>query len=425
MLKSAILVRCPDLPRLLAGIAGALLFAGNAFGLGLGGAVGQVILGQPLRVEIPLLGTEAGLPAAECFRVRPPQVETEPGYVVKGARVEVTGERGRARLVVIAAPPVREPVVEFAVTVACGFDLTRDFLLLSSLPPKVLVPEAVSPPTAAPAVAPRIAVPPVEPAKPASPQATAGTAPSLRIDADTTLEALAQRHYPLQPKAREKYMRMMGEANAGVEPGTIIATGTQLRIPAGLPVRREGPYRPEAAKPVPAPLVALPAAAPVKRAAGAPSKDVLRLGVAPERSNAELLVEAERLTAALMEQARVEDEIAANLTRLEGAFTELKQHYLAVEDRLAHIEAERQAEKAAAKSHSVGFIELLLAVLAGGALGGFGLHLYNRKRALPDTATDRFDAPTVAAYLGSEPPTVAHMPSPKAERPSLSFTEGK
>lgn len=411
---------------LLVGAACGLLLVGHVQALGLGGVSGQAVIGQPLRIEIPLLGTEGGLPAADCFRIRAPSVEMEQAYVLKGGRVEVVGERGRARLVVTAAP-VREPIVEFAVNVACGFDLTKDYLLLSSVPAKPA--EAVSPPLAVPAAAvPAVAAiqPAAAPAKSAAPAAPAAapSAGSLRVTAETTFEALAQRNYPLQPKAREKYARMMRAANPGV--GDAIAAGTELRVPAGLPVRREGPYRPEAVAPKPA--VAIVAAEaprpPAKPAKAAPAKDVLRLGVAPERTNAELLAEAERLTGVLIEQARMEDEIAENLTRLETAFKDLQQQYVAVEDRLARIEAERQAEKAA-QSQSFGFVGLLAAVLAGGALGGAGLHFYNRRRRLPDPAAERFDAPTVAAYLGPEEAPKIQMPKPKPETASLSFTGDK
>ena len=407
-----------------------LMLAGPAFALGLGSASGQVVIGQPLRIEIPLLGVDAGPPAADCFRIRAPQVTMDPAYVLKGGRTEVVSGRGQARLVV-TAPAVREPVVEFAVNVACGIDLTKEYLLLSSLPakaetavaPPVVAAAATSVAPPAPARAP-VLVAPAAPRPAAAPSAAgAPAAGTLRIDAETTFEALAQRNYPLQPKAREKYARMMREANPGI--GGVIAAGTELLIPAGLPVKRTGPYRPEAATPKLAaePAVALPAA--TKPAKGAGSKDVLKLGVAPERSNAELLEEAERLTGILLEQARMEDEIAGNLTRLEASFNDLKQQYQATEARLARLEAERQAEKAAAKSQ-LGIVELVAAVLVGGALGGAGLHLHNRRRR-SDADNDRFDATTVAAYLGPEPAPTVELPKPKAkpEKASLSFTGDK
>lgn len=376
---------------------GALTMAGHALAIGLGNASGEAVLGQPLRVEIPLLGVAGERPAAECFRVRPPQTATEPGYALKSARVAVVGERESARLVVSTAVPVREPVVEFGIAVACGFDLTRDYLLLSSPParvPAVVAPPVpISPPVAAAAV---------------QPKAPPGAGTPLRIAADTTLVELARRNYPLQPKAREKYVRMMRDANPEFAVGDVVPAGAQLTVPAGLPLRRESRHRPRAK-----------AAGPLE-----PARDVLRLGVAPERSPAELLAEAERLAAVLLQQQRMENELVDNLTRLEKAFEDLKRHYVSVEERMVRIEAERVAEKAAAKSDSVGLLELLLAVLAGGALGGVGLHTYNRMRPLPDPATRAYDAPTVAAYLGSVPEVVG-IPTRRSEKSSLTFTGGR
>lgn len=375
----------------------ALAAAGRVSAIGLGSASAEAVLGQPLRVEIPLLGVTGERPAAACFQVRPPQVATEPGYALRAARVEVVGERAGARLVVSTAAPLREPVVEFGIAVACGFDLTRDYLLLSS-PPERLPPAAAAAPAT---VSPPVTAAP--PQRPAAPAAAAGT--RLRVAADTTLVELARRHYPLQPKAREKYIRMMREANPELVDG-VVPADVQLAVPPGLPLRRESRYRPraEAAKPA--------------------ARDVLRLGVAPERSPAELLAEAERLAGVLLQQQRMENELVDNLARLEKAFTDLKQHYVSVEERMARIEAERAAEKAATKSGPVGLLELLLAVLAGGALGGLGLHSYNRRRPLPDSATQAYDAPTVAAYLGSVP-EVVDMPERRAEKSSLTFTAGR
>lgn len=406
-----------------------LTMAAPALAIGLGNPSGAVVLGQPLRIEIPLLGAVGELPASDCFRVRPAQVPTGAGYALKAARIEVVGASGQARLLVSTTAPLREPVIEFGITVSCGFDLTKDYVLLGS--PPMMAPVAAAPALpAVPATAAAVAAPPSK-----VPSAATTLEPSSQVVSDTTLAALAQRNYPLQPKAREKYVRMMSEANPELDAATPIGAGTQLSIPAGLPLRRIGPYRPEAKAGTPA---AAPAPAAVARSTAAdgvappriaalPARDVLRLGVAPSRSPAELLAEAERLAEVLVQQTQMQDEIAESLTRLEGTFNGLKQHYVSMEARLASIEAERLAEKAAAKSRSQvnGLAELLLAVLAGGALGGLGLHAY-KKRRQPAPVALHYDVPAVAAYFDSQPvkPAVEKMPSRAVEKSSLSFTEG-
>lgn len=405
-----------------------LATAGPALAIGLGNASGAVVLGQPLRIEIPLLGAVGELPTSDCFRVRPAQVQTGAGYALKAARIEVVGAPGQARLLVSTVAPLREPVIEFGITVSCGFDLTKDYVLLGS--PPVIAPVVAAPALpVVPVTAAAVAAPPSK----APSAATTTLEPSSPVASDTTLAALAQRNYPLQPKAREKYVRMMREANPELDAATPIGAGTQLSIPAGLPLRRIGPYRPEAkaATPAAAPAaVARPTVVDVvapPRIETLPAGDVLRLGVAPSRSPAELLAEAERLAEVLVQQTQMQDEIAESLTRLEGTFNGLKQHYVSMEARLASIEAERLAEKAAGKSRSQvnGLAELLLAVLAGGALGGLGLHAYKRRRQ-PAPVALSYDVPTVAAYFGSQPakPAVDKMPSRVVEKSSLSFTEG-
>lgn len=437
-LKTPVILRRPALRRpgtaspygrrfsawLVAGLAAVgLATAGPALAIGLGNASGAVVLGQPLRIEIPLLGAIGELPASDCFHVRPAQVQTGAGYALKAARIEVVGAPGQARLLVSTTAPLREPVIEFGITVGCGFDLTKDYVLLGS--PPVMAPVAAAP--ALPVVpAAAVAAPPSK-----APSAATTLEPSSQVASDTTLAALAQRNYPLQPKAREKYVRMMRAANPELDAATPIGAGTQLSIPAGLPLRRIGPYRPQAKAGTPAPAaVARPTAADVvapPRIETLPARDVLRLGVAPSRSPAELLAEAERLAEVLVQQTQMQDEIAESLTRLEGTFNGLKQHYVSMEARLASIEAERLAEKAAAKSRSQvnGLAELLLAVLAGGALGGLGLHAY-KKRRQPAPVALSYDVPTLAAYFGSQPakPAVDKMPSRAVEKSSLSFTEG-
>lgn len=439
-LKTPVILRRPALRRpgtaspygrrfsawLVAGLAAVgLATAGPALAIGLGNPSGAVVLGQPLRIEIPLLGAGGELPASDCFRIRPAQVQTGAGYALKAARIEVVGASGQARLLVSTTAPLREPVIEFGITVSCGFDLTKDYVLLGS--PPVIAPVAAAPALpVVPATAAAVAAPPSK-----APSAATTLEPSSPVASDTTLATLAQRNYPLQPKAREKYVRMMRAANPELDAATPIGAGTQLSIPAGLPLRRIGPYRPEAKAATPAPAaVARPTVADKvapPRIETLPARDVLRLGVAPSRSPAELLAEAERLAEVLVQQTQMQDEIAESLTRLEGTFNGLKQHYVSMEARLASIEAERLAEKAAAKSRSQvnGLAELLLAVLAGGALGGLGLHAY-KKRRQPAPVALSYDVPTVAAYFGSQPakPTVDKMPSRAVEKSSLSFTEG-
>jgi uncharacterized membrane protein len=378
-----------------AGFGLALLAAGNASALGLGEVSGRAVLGQTLRLEIPLLGGE--VPAKSCFRLRAPRTDVGNDFASRNGRVDVVGEGKAAKLVVTTTAAVSEPVIGFALAAGCGFELSKDYVLLVGLPSVAPTLSAAptlpaTPVVSAPAT-PASAAPAEAPAKAAPQHAAADT---LRVDSAITLEALAQRKYPLQPKAREKFMRMMREANrAAIPDNAPIAAGTELRQPPGLPQRRFGPYLGEGKAVAPeqkkspasaAASEAAVAAAPAKAPAAAgkqakAGKDRLVLAPAAESNEAKLLAEAERLTGVLVEQNKTQEEINANLAKLEASYADLHKQFTDMQARLARVEADRIAEKQAAENSKTSqLIELLIAVLAGGALGGFGLHLFQRRR---------------------------------------------
>ncbi|MFA7269596.1 MAG: hypothetical protein WC073_09660 [Sterolibacterium sp.] len=359
-----------------------LIVAGSAFALGLGNSSGQAILGQSLLIEIPLLGSEDGIPAVECFKVRPPMAEIESSFVLRNAQLRVVAERGRAKLIVASPSPVREPVVEFGVTIGCGFEISKDYLLLTAEPAKiVLPPEAIKLPAQTPVESQSNLAASAKPAKSTLPAIPADE--FLRVEGAVTLKQLAQQIYPLQPKAREKFIRMMTQANPNLKQGdTQITTETELRVPSGLPLRRQGAYHPLAKSVAVAgqstvkPVIVSPTKHPA--VAAKPHQDLLVLGAPAQKNAAELLAEAERLTAILMEQTEAQSAASEKIAQLEGSLNDLKKHVSGLENRINAIEVARQAEKSAAKPASLDFLELLLAVLAGGAIGGLTLHFYNR-----------------------------------------------
>lgn len=364
-----------------------LIVTGNVFALGLGNVSGQPTLGQPLSIEIPLLGSDNRTPSVECFKIRHPMAEIESTFVLRDAQIQLIGERGQAKLVVTTAAPVHEPVIEFGIAVGCGFELSRDYLLLTSEPAKTTATAPVwptIPPILTPAESPHGLEKLPKQQKPGLPVAPSNQ--FLRIEKDVTLKILAQKNYPLQPKAREKYMRMMAQANPHLQQNEDpIIAGSELLIPPGLPLRRMGAYSPvsKVASIYPgASLPNVPSPPPsATRKPAAPkqsNQDLLVLGAPAQRHPIELLAEAERLTALLLEQVNAQSAASEKITELEDTLTTLKKHVSGLENRINTIEVERQAEKLAAKPASLDFFELLLAVLVGGAIGGLTLHLYNR-----------------------------------------------
>lgn len=402
--------------------------ASAAYALGLGTVSGQPILGQALHLEIPLIGSEDGVPAVDCFKVRPPTAEIESAFVLRNAQVQISGERGRARLIVTTAVPVREPVVEFGLVIRCGFEISKDYLLLAAEPSKFPLPTEVNTPRVT-------ATAEARPSEPTQTTASRGTpaaaSESLRLGRATTLAQLAQQEYPLQPKAREKFMRMMMKVNPSLaQEDTLVAAETVLQRPPGLPQRRNGPYQPQpnsaaAKKPAAEPGSALPTQ-PIQppRDQVKPRQDILVLGAPGQRSATELLAEAERLAAILMEQTSAQSATVEKISQLETTLGSLKKQVIGLENRISKIELERQAEKLETKPVSVDFIELLLAVAAGGAIGGLALHFYNRARAR--RAIERMEARSDVAQKENFHGSVAQaaMPDKPVQREGLPWQKG-
>ncbi|MFA7280017.1 MAG: hypothetical protein WC100_07960 [Sterolibacterium sp.] len=393
----------------LAAITVSLAIGGSALALGLGNVSGQPVLGQTLLLEIPLLGIDEGVPALECFRIRAPSAEIESGFVLRNAQIQIQTERNQARLVLTSSSAVREPVIEFSLAVGCGFGLSKDYLLLTAEPSKIALPLQPTRPTILPPPEPpAVKTDAVRPQKAESLAVSSTT--TLRLVADVTLEKLARQRYPLQPKAREKFIRMMRQANPElVQIDELIVGGSELQIPPGLPVRREPTSktesksapatRPEKVSRTPAPATA---SKPTK-----PTRDMLVLGHPGQKNAAELLSEAERLTTLLVEQTNAQAAADDKLTQLEGSFKILQKHAIALENRIHAIEAERQAEKLAPKPASFDFFELLLAILAGGAIGGLSLYFYDRVQSRRESQLNKSgeDVFNTGNRRGSELPT--------------------
>ena len=397
-----------------------MVTTGSAIALGLGNASGPVIIGQPVRIEISLIGSDAGVPSIECFNLRAPQSEIAGSYVLHNAQLQLLTESGQASLVVTSSAPVQEPVLEFALAVGCGFALSKDYLLLSDEPGRVA---SASLPTVQPtaALAPSSNLSPA-PAKPqaSSPPVDRAADAMLRLTSTLSLATLARQKYPLQPKAREKFIRMMLLANPGVTSGdSLIESGIELKVPPGLPIRRLGAPTSRVKPPPADPALLTRPAVPLRSPAGddatppasKPRKDVLVLGAAVERNRnpAELLAEAERLAAILLDQSKAQDALMEKTGKLDDTLKEFKTHFIGMTDRLNKIEAERQAEKLAPKPPSLDFLELLVAVLAGGLMGALGLFFFNRRQAQRGTGS----APRPTSALPASPLAAAPTPQRK------------
>lgn len=146
-----------------------------AAAVGLGEVRGQPVLGERLRLEIDILGSERRPIDASCFRLIPPPGGDDLPWLkqatfsVRGGAVPVLEIRSTTAL--------RDPILQLGVQLGCGYEISRQYMLLA---------QAASGADNAPAAtaSAAAAAPPAEPRpprRPARPSATAGEeAPPVR-----------------------------------------------------------------------------------------------------------------------------------------------------------------------------------------------------------------------------------------------------
>ena len=152
----------------LAAVMVALSCAGAARAIGLDEIAQQSVLGEPLRLVIPVLSTAGDLAseefAGECFKLVAPAAGDLPQ--LSSARISLEHRAGRAFVVVTTSYPVNEPIMRVAVQAGCGASMSREYTVL-------LDPVAIEPP-----IAEKVVEMPVAAARPPS---VAVAAPEARI----------------------------------------------------------------------------------------------------------------------------------------------------------------------------------------------------------------------------------------------------
>ncbi len=113
-------------------IALGLTVCGQAVALGLGELRNQPVLGEPLRLQIELLGDNKTWPDERCFRLIPPPATDELPWLKQASFRVRPGKPPLLELT--AAQYVNEPVLQLSVQVGCGHEVTRTYLLLASPP---------------------------------------------------------------------------------------------------------------------------------------------------------------------------------------------------------------------------------------------------------------------------------------------------
>lgn len=349
----------------------ALALSSDVQAIGLGEAAGQAIIGQPLYLEIPVLPGAGNLPDGTCFQVRHGFSEIHQEFALRRARVQLVRQQDVARLV-LTADVIRDPVVNFSIAVGCGFEYVREYLILPNLSAAQTEALPVPAQTQLPQVhhLPQLPQLPQAPARPLLPSPEDAV---LSIGSDTTLETLAGKKYPLQPKARQKFILMMLHANPVVAArDSLISAGSELQVPQGLPKRRT--------KPAPAAVAGksdrrTPPTLPAAATSSAKMQDKLVIGAGVvagaagvDESEARIVADLELLIPVLKQQNQFQDALIRKLARLEGDYTRLQERFTRMEERVNRINADWMVEKNIPKSTNPDLLQLVIAAIAGGSI---------------------------------------------------------
>jgi hypothetical protein len=109
-----------------------LMFAlsGGVSAVGLGDLRGQPVLGERMQVEIDLLGAEKQKLDAACFRLVQPSESSDLPWLKKAS---LSVRKGAQPVLEIRSDvPLREPIVQLAVQLGCGHEVSREYVLMAS-----------------------------------------------------------------------------------------------------------------------------------------------------------------------------------------------------------------------------------------------------------------------------------------------------
>lgn len=385
----------------------------SARAVGLGPVKGSPILGEPLRLEVPLIGAFDRPVYDECIVIRRTPEAIDADYFPRDLIGRLDKRSTPPRILLSGDAALRQPLVEFRVTLTCGYNLAHDYVLMASPRSERPRPATSVAPDAEAVVAPAVVAPRerrrpgVEGPVVAAPVAQAGgglpdglPGSSVTLDREMTLEQLARQHFP-GPLRQGRFMRWVAEANPRLFAGTTnlrehrLPAGTQLVVPVGVPPRREGDYQhgvtplgePMAAAPADATTTAAPAAPPPESSARMPprgegkparegKKDHLVVGASGggARDMKETMVLVERLTGMMEEQISAQSANQDKIHQLESIVAEMAKTIARMEAESRRREAALQAELQALRAERLddearGWWQLALAVMGGGLLG--------------------------------------------------------
>lgn len=361
-----------------------LLHAATVHALGLGEVQGNTQIGQPLSIQIPLLGSESRRVEANCVSLLPLAADGGVERALVSSRVSVVSSPASASLLIASRERLSQPVIGFQIRIGCGFQLTRDYQLLPGPPGSVISPAP------APVVAP----------------AAADAGDEQLIERPTTLRLLSRQRYPGDSSARVRFIHRVAKANPELFTDVdeafdqSLAAGTRLRLPQNL-----APATSRATPPAQQKL-SLP------RAASAPGKGGGRLIIGastslPAPTTAEIEAGMDRLIDVMNEQMKVQISMAERLQRLESEIETAKRNVMMQQATNRKLEDDiRQLRDGQTQAS---YIQLVLAILLGG-FAGAAMLLWKGKQSGRDSIDDQWRDRRPTATPASKP-----QPKPPAK----------
>ena len=124
----------------LSAIALSLALSGEAAALGLGELRSMPNLGDRPRLEVEIIGAGKDVLDPSCFRLRPPSGNDD---LPSLKRATFSIRKGLPSILEIRSDtPLRDPILQLSIHIACGHEFVRDYIILAS--PEPLTPQAAS-----------------------------------------------------------------------------------------------------------------------------------------------------------------------------------------------------------------------------------------------------------------------------------------
>ncbi len=397
----------------------------SAMALGLGSVIGEPVLLQPLKVEIPLLlATDEPIPKLDCIKIVAPQDGQDQQFFPKYTKLALDLS-AQPRILITSGQTVRDPLIEFRIVLGCSGEITRDYLLLtrqaetkdggsneiSGTAVTLASNHNANAPSRSPSVEP-LSIPAAQAGvslRPTTTDSVHSTVPgsptarlTMKLQRDTTLNQLARVRYPGNQATRDEYRRLMALANPelfanAAQVGSIhLPAGTVLNIPDNLPtpeqvvaVNKNRGVEPPPVAGNKSPKHPLRASQDSDLGRSA-SRDRLVIGGNPPNgsgralSSKEAQATIERLEQMLVAQAVSDQEMHEKLKSLENLFASSKSQLQFLEAKSKQQEAEQRQLQAKLDAKpepkSFGVLELLGLIFTFGAVGAGLLTLSHRQQ---------------------------------------------